>query len=529
MVKIAGSEMVNGFNQTLKMQVKLFFKKYNSTWIVQNLVSIIVLIIILCIGSYYRILAMNSNILIRNGFESSVSMASYLFVNPAKYNQGSLVKKEYSIYDSFPLREYSKYTDGADSFTFTRNPDKKSIHEKIFSVSRSELGWAFILRYVLPDGIKGSQNMAMRIVRFCFIIELILIILLFFIGKKVAGILGAILAALLYAIFLPAVHMMSYVTYYYWTIPFSVFSLFFWIVLYEGLGNKENLKKKIMLFFFYGTVMGFGAATRMVLLLLPLFLSPFILYKERKIKTAIILLIVMLSGQFLLLIPQMIVNKKQFGRFAISTRETGHTVLMGLGFRKNPFGIENSGDFAVFNYIKRETGVSIDSDAYSDAYNKASKGQVIKLVKENPGLFINNAIENIKSAKLINPTAFYGIDTPLDKVTSLEDIQKNGWGSLVSAPLIEKYFLWLVLLALIIVLFNFQKQFRMFILLIAQNIYLVLIICLYFPNYLYFMSGYIPSWILLLSLSLAIILGKLLSYIKLFSLAGFHIVKKYRV
>lgn len=509
----------------LKMQIKLFLKKYNSTWIVQNLVSIIVLIIILCIGSYYRILAMDSNILIRNGFESSVSMASYLFVNPAKYSQGSLVKEEYSIYDSFPLKEYSKYTDGADSFTFVRNPDKNSIQEKDFSVSRSELGWAFILRYVLPDGIKGSQNMAMRIVRFCFVIELILIILLFFIGKKVAGILGAILAALLYAIFLPAVHMMSYVTYYYWTIPFSVFSLFFWIVLYEGLDNKENLKKKIMLFFFYGTVMGFGAATRMVLLLLPLFLSPFILYKERKIKIAIILLIVMLSGQFLLLVPQMIVNKKQFGRFAISTRETWHTVLMGLGFRKNPFGIENSGDFAIFNYIKRETGV-LSSD--SDAYNKASKRQVIKLVKENPGLFINNAIENIKSAKFINPTAFYGIDTPLNKATSLEDIQKNGPGSLVSAPLIKKYFLWLVLLALIIMFFNSQKQFRMFLLLIAQNIYLVLIICLYFPNYLYFMSGYIPSWILLFSLSLSIIMGKLLSHIKLFSLAGFHMVKKDR-
>lgn len=509
MLKIAGSEM-GDLIRHLKMQIKLFFKKYRSTWIVQNLVSIIVLIIILCIGSYYRILAINSNILIRNGFESSVSMASYLFVNPAKYSysQGSLVKEEYNIYDSFPLKEYSKYTDGADSFTFIRNPDKKSIQEKDFAVSRSELGWAFILRYVLPDGIKGSQNMAMRIVKFCFIIELILIILLFFIGKKVAGILGAILAALSYAIFLPAVHMMSYVTYYYWTIPFSVFSLFFWIVLYEGLDNKENLKKKIMLFFFYGAVMGFGAATRMVLLLLPLFLSPFILYKERKIKTAIILLIVMLSGQFLLLIPQMMVNKKQFGIFAISTRATWHTVLMGLGFRKNPFGIENSGDFAAFDYIKRETGVSsIDPDAY----NKASKRQVIKIVKENPGLFINNAIENIKSAKFINPTAFYGIDTPLNKATSLEDIQKNGSGSLVT-PLIKKYFLWLVLLALwIIVFFNSQKQFRMFLLLIAQNIYLVLIVCLYFPNYLYFMSGYIPSWILLFSLSLAIILQKLLS------------------
>ena len=164
---------------------------------------------------------------------------------------------------------------------------------------------------------------------------------------------------------------------------------------------------------------------------------------------------------------------------------------------------------AALNLSSEERGEFLLTGGYLPSDEEITK--VIKIVKENPGLFINNAIENIKSAKFINPTAFYGIDTPLNKATSLEDIQKNGSGSLVT-PLIKKYFLWLVLLALwIIVFFNSQKQFRMFLLLIAQNIYLVLIVCLYFPNYLYFMSGYIPSWILLFSLSLAIILQKLLS------------------
>ncbi|MDO8125635.1 MAG: hypothetical protein Q6359_00235 [Candidatus Brocadiales bacterium] len=493
---------------------KLSYKDFKSLWNVQNIIYLTALTIILSIGGYYRLLEMDSNVRIRNGFESTVSMASYLFMNPAASYHDNLVKPEYSIYDSFPISEYSNVTNGADDFTFIRNPVvEDSFKEKgLKFISRSELGWAFILRYVLPNGMKGSQNMAMRIVRFNFVIELILITLLFFIGERVAGILGATLAALLYALFCPAVHMMSYITYYYWAIPFSVFSLFFWIVIYEGLDVGSNLKKKILLFFFYGALMGFATATRMVFLYLPLFLSPFILYKERKIKPAVILLVAMLSGQFLLLVPQMFVNKKQFGKFAITTRDTWHAVFTGVGIYKNPYGIENSGDFAVYDYIKRTSGVDIYTDGF-DAYNLACKKQAIKLIKENPELFINNAIKNLRGAYGINPSGFYGIDFPINKDPSLEELQKVA-SSLTSNHLRDKYFLWLVLLALITSFFSSQGQFRMFLLVIAQSLYLVLVICLYFPNYLYYLSGYIPCWSLILSLSLAIVLREPVLYIK---------------
>ncbi|MEA3346551.1 MAG: hypothetical protein U9Q21_00485 [Candidatus Auribacterota bacterium] len=507
------------------MSRKLFLKKgKHPSCNIQNLAYAIALIVILAIGSYYRLLAIDSNVRIRNGFESSVSMASYLFVNPAAYHRANVIKEEHRIYDSFPLNEYNEYTDGAEDVVFVRNhPGITKESKDAMHKSRSELGWAFILRYVLPDGIKGSQNMAKRLVRFRFIIEMILIILLFFIGKKVAGFLGAVLSALLYAIFLPAVHMMCYITYYYWAIPFSVFSLFFWVVLYDMVKKKNNLKKKLVLFFIYGMIMGLATATRMVFLLLPLFLSPFIFYKERKIKISIILLIVMLSGQFLLLIPQVFVNRLQFGRWAISTRETWHAVFMGVGMRKNPFGIENSGDYAVFDYIKRTQGIDFNEDGF-DAYNKACKEQAIKIIKENPRFFINNSIKNIKTGRRINPTVFYGIDTPFNKATAISDIQKSS--ERISERFREKYFLWLILLALIISRLGSQAMFRMFLLVIAQNIYLVLVICLYFPNYLYYMSGYIPSWIFLLSCSLAIVLRQLLLCVKSLTLAGIRVSRK---
>lgn len=496
------------------MNLKHFFEYFKLSKSVRNFVYAGALILILCVGAYYRGISIEKNVRIRNRFEASVSMASYLFVNPAAYNLANVVNEEHSIYDSFPLNEYDEYTTGAEDVVFVRNHPGISRAEKdSMRKSRSELGWAFILRYVLPDGIKGSRNMAKRVVHFRFMVEMILIVMMFFIGKKIAGFLGAVLSALLYAIFLPAVHMMCYITYYYWAIPFSVFSLFFWVVLYD-MGKKENnLKKKMVLFFIYGMIMGFATATRMILLFLPLFLSPFIFYKERKIKISIILLIVMLSGQFLLLIPQVFVNRLQFGRWTISARETWHAVFMGVGIRKNPFGIENSGDYAVFDYIKRTQGVDINEDGF-DAYNQACTTQAIKVIKENPGLFIGNAIENIKSAEKINPTIFYAIDIPFKEVPSLEDMKDISPSSLNSVPLIDKYFLWAILLALIVIFFSSKEQFRMFLIVIAQNIYLVLVICLYFPNYLYFMSGYIPSWILLIALSMAIIAGKSLFILK---------------
>jgi hypothetical protein len=496
----------------LILNAKLFLKKHKTVWSVQNLISAVALIIILCIGSYYRHLAIESNVRIRNGFEPAVSSASYLFKNPAASYQGSMVKQEHSIYDSFPLKEYGKYTDGAENFTFIRNPvinDSLNVTGK----SRSELGWAFILRYVLPDGIKGSQNMAIRIVKFRFFIELILITLLFFTGRKVAGIPGAILAALLYAVFVPAIHMMTYITYYYWALSFTVFSLFFWIVLYVNVRVKKSMKKKIALFAFYGVVMGFASATRMIFLLLPLFLSPYILYEERRIRPTLILIAVMLGGQFLLLIPQAFVNEKQFGKFAITTRDTWHAVLTGVGMRKNPFGIVNSGDPAVIDYIKKATGVDCYKDGF-DRYNKACKGQSIKIIKENPGIFINNARMNIWSARRINPSVFYGLDTPINSTPSLETIQKgNNMQSLISYVFIEKYFLWSVLLALILSFFGPHGMFRMFLLVLAHSVYLVLTICLYFPNYLYHLAGYIPAWVLLVAISLAIVLRQSSLYV----------------
>jgi hypothetical protein len=481
-------------------------------------INLSLLLVILTIAGYYRISAMKYDIRIRNGFEMSVSMASYLFENPAAYKDGSPVKQEYNFYDSFTLHEYEKYTNDADKFVFLRNPSINSYSKQNMPKSRSELGWAFILRCIFPDKITGSVNMARHIVKFNLFIELIIIVLLFFIGKKIAGILGAITVSLLYALFMTAVHMMCYVTYYYWAIPFSVFSLFFWIVLYSQPPYPQYFKKKLILFFLYGVIMGFGSATRMVLLFLPLFLSPFIFLKERKVKITFILMTIMLAGQFLLLLPQMFVNKQQFGRFALSTRETWHQFFMGIGSRQNPLGIENSGDFAAFDYIKKTTGVDYFKDGI-DAYNKASQKQALKIIKENPKLLMHNAIENIKAAQLINPTAFYAIDTPFNKFTSFADIQLVNFYSLNAFPFLKKYFIWMVLLAALLLLLRCRERFLLFLIIIAQSIYLILVVCLYFPNYLYFMSGYIPAWIVLVGLSTAIILREPILYFKSLTLS----------
>ncbi len=93
------------------------------------------------------------------------------------------------------------------------------------SPSNSEIGWGLILHLILKDGIKGLPNIALSVARYQLMMELSIILLLFWAGKRFAGAAGALLAPFLYSTFKIPMVMMSEVSYYYWTIPFSAWGV----------------------------------------------------------------------------------------------------------------------------------------------------------------------------------------------------------------------------------------------------------------------------------------------------------------
>ncbi|MEA3346552.1 MAG: hypothetical protein U9Q21_00490, partial [Candidatus Auribacterota bacterium] len=277
----------------------------------------------LIIGAGYRAVDIKKNFGINGGFEFYVEMASHFWTDPGGYN----------------FEEGLKIIENPDDYVFTRHPK-----EPATTSFENEKGWEFILSLIFTEGTKGIQNLAMTVIRYQMMLDLLVVVLLFFAGRSIIGPLGGSFAAILYALFKPSIIMMSWVSYYYWAIPFSALSLLFWTTIYKPEKRTYSLKILFLLFFLYGMMIGFAVSVRLSFLFLPLFLSPLIFFRERNLKRGLILMLAMMIGQGVLLVPQVLITHKYYGRYTLSVRGKWHHVIQGLGSYPNPFGIKDSAD-----------------------------------------------------------------------------------------------------------------------------------------------------------------------------------------
>lgn len=424
------------------------------------------LLLSLIVGAGYRGIVLKEYYKIWDGFGVFLSLASHFHKTPGLYSH------EESLYiDKNP--EGYIYTRGKSDFKPT-------------GTIENELGWAFILSLILPERAQGVQSLARTVIYYQVILDMAVIILLFWIGKELVGWMGAILAAYLYSIFKMPMVVASWVVYYYWTTPFSVLSLFFWFVLYRP--QSQSMKKKCIYFFFYGVLIGFATFVRLYFLCLPLFLSPLLFMQEKSVKKGLILLMIIFVGQSLFLIPQIALNKIHQGVYALSTRGTWHTVIQGLGARPNPWGIKDSQDLTCVDWVIKRGGPDLNQQGIR-AYDRFCKQEVLRLFKERPDVFIHNAFINIKDGLTISPHYFHFF--------GLSD-------TIVGHEALSRTFPWLVLGTLFILFFICREHFWMMLVVVLHGIYLLLVILPIFPNYIPFIAGYIPVFVLLFAVALAV-------------------------
>ena len=445
-----------------------------------------ILVITLIIGAGYRSIVIKENYEERSDLGVFFSLASNF-----QKTQGAYSFDEYLAIDKNP-----------DEYVYTNGKSKFRPGGSI----ENELGWSFILSLILKEGVKGVHNLALIISRYQIMIDLSIIIILFWVGKRVAGSVGACLAPLFYSIFKMPMVVMSWVSYYYWTIPFSALSLLFWVVIYRPEDKKIKIHWKYISFFLYGVLIGFATFVRLYFLLLPLFMVPLLFIREKSIKKGIILLMIILFGQSFFVIPQILITKKHFGRYALTTRGSWHLVIQGLGIYPNPWGIKDSGDVTVVQWAIDRGGPNLNNDEWKGkgaeafaAYNEFLKNEVIKMFKERPDIFLRNFKNNMIGGMTIS-THFFQFFGIIDTVPSMDKL--------------FKVFPWLILSSFFLLFIFSRNQFWIASAVFLQGLYLLLVVCTFFPSYIPFVASYIPAFVALLAIATAVYIKAFFAFIE---------------
>jgi len=354
------------------------------------------LLVPLIIASGYRGIVFNEMFVYDDQLPIYVNMASHMMNDPGSYSDQELRLMKENPDDYVYRSKRSKY-----------RPE---------SPMSSEIGWAVVLRLMLKDGTKGLDRVALFIGRYQVMLDLVVLIILFFVGRKICGNLGGFIAAMLYALFRMPMAMMSEVKYYYWTIPISAISLMFWVLVYHR--ENANVKQgwQYLSFFLYGVFAGFATVIRVYFLFLPLFMIPFMIVRERSAKKAALLLVMIILGQSVLVVPQMINNKVHFDKFAVTVRGHWHLFLQGVGlYPDNPWGIKDSGEVNLNIWGKAQGAPDLFEDI--EKPEKWYRRRYFEMVRERPDIFIGNFTNHFKNGfSYIHPSNyhFYGLTNNLD-------------------------------------------------------------------------------------------------------------------
>jgi len=433
-------------------------------------VPLAALLLCVLIGSGYRAVALQQH------FSYAKEAVGYTF---------SMASRYFTTPGLFSWDEYMMSRETPDEYGYTRGGSTKYRYD---SPSRSEIGWPFILRIILPDNIKGINNVAIEIARWQHMIELAVIIVLFLCGMRIAGIYGAIAAGLAYATFLQPMVLASDVGYYYWTIPLSAGSIYFLVRIYrEDFLNTE--KRKRVAFLLYGIYIGFASFIRLYFIYLPIFLAPLVALRERSIKKAAVLLMLALLGQGVFLAPLAVYNNVHFGRLAVTTRPFWPILFMGLGFYDNPWGITDTGEITLNKWAKAQGAP--DMFAEFEASEVWFKKRFFEMLREHPEVYLRNFVRNFHGGLTVSPSNF--------SFEGLAPLNSRGARTIVVA------YPFLVLFALILLYRKSRQAFWAYALTAWQGFYLILIITMWFANYIPFLAAYIPVFVFCLGIGLAVI------------------------
>lgn len=431
------------------------------------------LLLAIIVGGALRLHYFKKDLEVTNGFAVFVDMASHFFRQPGGYN----------------FQKYLETTKNPDNYIFTTKPPYRAVGS-----FRNEKGWAFILAFLIPEGTRGIDNIAKLVALYQIFFDLCVLVLLFFAGRSLAGPWCGAFTAFLYALFLPAIYFSTWVVYYYWVIPFSCLSAFFWSVLYLPEKRKWSFISKAWLFILYGFLVGFASFLRLSFVPLTLVMSPLIYLKERNVKVSLLLLFFMLLGQGVALAPQMAITYKWYGVFKLSNRGVWHGVISGLGLHPNPFGIKDSADLTAVKWAVDNGGPDLNKDGM-DAYDAFMKAKALEFLKLRPDIYLRNFVSNLKRG-LTMTYAFGQRYYSGPRFVGLVDSNTKFY----TTPLLVIFWIFFafILIALSVTLLFDYNRFLLLFAPFLQGLYFVAILALYFPPVDAHQTAYYPLYVQLL-------------------------------
>jgi len=188
------------------------------------------------------------------------------------------------------------------------------------------------------------------------------------------------------------------------------------------------------------------------------------------------------------LAPQVAYNKKYFDKYSISTRGHWHLFIQGLGFRENPWGIDDTGEVKVNEWAMARGAPDMFKSI--DEPEKWYKKKFFEMVQEHPGVFAGNFLRHFKDGLTVNSQDF-----------EFFGIVKNKSRTMHVLVLLFPY---LVLSSLIFLYLLARERFWTVVAILMQGVYLLVVVVTWFANYTPFIAGYIPVFIMLLSIAIAV-------------------------
>jgi len=462
----------------------VFFKNKRNVWI------ILTLIVLLGAALRYR------------SFQN-VGVTNWVWDVPIFLNMATHLDKGFYNYDKRALLAYKSWEDFLNK-PFHRDEKllskygKKPIPDKYYVNDQG-----ITLIYWLAFKCFGDETPLKSVWKLQFIVDMLSILGIFLISSMIFGNIEGLIAAFFYSVnafaksfsqipFFPVQN--TY--YYYWMGPFAIITTLFWVWIFKKESDCSISKfKRYVLFILYAMFAGLFSLVRTN----ARFILPYIGFfyiicgkKERRAKVAAILVGLLVQSAFL--IPLVMYNKKEVGKYTTVTRYVWHQIFVGIGFYDNKYGLTFD-DVKAVRVAEKKYGVKKFDWKYPTidqirTYEAAMKKEVMKIAYESPEIFIKNALRNLyygfllapKSDENLKPTYKTRFDFNLYRMPSIN--YSIAYALLLCSGLI--YF------------FRFDRtRFYMTLLLLLIASYFLLTVCLVNPPYVWYIFGYYPIFYIL--------------------------------
>lgn len=470
----------------------------------------LLLLIIICIGFGYRYHSFKKNGL---WFWNS-ELPCLVYIGEHLIDKG-LYTCDFRVFPAFHAwfgnstekakGDYLKYSFHRDE-NFLSKFGKSAQYVKQFT---SDPGIALI--FFLAFKIFGKEGPLLSIWKLQFVVDIIIIFLIYRLTVPLFGSFTGLVASFFYAVFPFIYHPLSppyfpsqIPWHYFWMIPFVTITLFFWTHLLRTEEQKSASQcGRNVLFIGYGFFVGIFSLIRSNVMMILLFMGfLYFLYllviRKKGLKRFLLAWLLGIVAQVLVMSLISYYNYTAIGTTKFTSRYVWSVIATGIGFYKNPYGL-------IFNETVAERiaeekhgikGFVVSTPKKLQElldFEKAMKEETLYMFKENPTLFVKSALKNFYYGFFLAPK--------LPKQTgrvSLHDFNNY------RLPFRAYSFLYLsFLFNVLFCSFKFNKNlFWAILLILSVGIYLLLSVCLFAPPVAYYIFGYYPIFYILLAASI---------------------------